>query len=329
MKRRKVLTKSEYSNFINAHNNRTNVYTTVYDFEEFNESAAVDSSVVLNRIFLDFDAHGEKLEEAYRDVQIIMNMVKDEDLMHTLFFSGRGFHLFIEGERTYDIRNIQAYFKVVKQYLENNGGGSSLDDRVGQATRLRRVPNTVNMASDDGQGNALYCIPLFYEDVITMALEDVLLLASKPRHIPFQKSGSKRLIFPEQPPIEMVEGEVSVPQHNGKLPILPCLHHATMVENPGHYSRVYLVQWYRDILTNCSGIHLRGEQAKPIIDRIMEEIRDVYSKSEEVWLDWNERESKKHVSYTVRNNRFSPSCRTLINNGYCVGKCWRFPNGKK
>ena len=64
MKRRKVLTKSDYSNFVNAHNNRTNVYTTVYDFEEFNEKA-IDSSVVLNRIFLDFDAHGEKLEEAY------------------------------------------------------------------------------------------------------------------------------------------------------------------------------------------------------------------------------------------------------------------------
>tara|TARA_R100001510_G_scaffold57640_1_gene66594 strand:- start:19 stop:1008 length:990 start_codon:yes stop_codon:yes gene_type:complete len=329
MKRKKVLTKNDYSNFVNSHNNRTNVYTTVYDFEEFSETTAIDASVVLNRIFLDFDAHEQKLEEAYRDVEIIMGMVKDEDLMHTLFFSGRGFHLFIEGERTNDIRNIQAYFKVVKEFLRNGGGGSSLDDRVGQATRLRRVPNTVNMASDDGQGNPLYCIPLFYEDVISMTLSEVIEMARSPRLIPFRKSGSKRVVFPEQPPIEMVEGEVSVPQHDGNLPILPCLYHATMVENPGHFARVYLVQWWRDILTNCTGVQLRGEQAKPIINKIMDEIHEVYGKSEDVWLDWNERESRKHVSYTVRNNRFSPSCKTLISNGYCVGKCWRFPNGKK
>ena len=329
MKRRKILNKQAYSDFVNAHNNRTNVYTTVYDFEEFSETTAIDSSVILNRIFLDFDAHGEKLDEAYRDVQIIMSMVKDEDLMHTLFFSGRGFHLFIEGERTDDIRNIQAYFKVIKEYLRNSGGGSSLDDRVGQSSRLRRVPNTVNMASDDGQGNPLYCIPLFYKDVISMTLSEVIEMARSPRHIPFQKSGSVRAVFPEQPPIEMVEGEVSVPKHGGKLPILPCLYHATMVENPGHEARVYLVQWWRDILTNCTNVQLRGEQAKPIVERIVEEIETLYGKSDEVWMDWDIRETKKHVSYTVRNNRFSPNCSTLISKGYCVGKCWRFPNGKK
>jgi len=314
---------------VNAHNNRTNVYTTVYDFEEFSETTAIESSVILDRIFLDFDAHGERLQKALDDVRIVMQMVKDEDLIHTLFFSGRGFHLFIEGNRTDNIRDIQAYFKVVKQYLYENGGGSSLDDRVGQASRLRRVPNTVNMASDDGSGNVLYCIPLFYEDVFSMNLEDILLMARSPRLIPFQKSGSQRVVFPEQPPIEMVEGEVSVPKHNGKLPILPCLHNATMVENPGHFARVYLVQWYRDILTGSSGIRLNGEQIKEVSERIMEELHDVFGSSEEIWLDWNERESFKHVSYIVRNNRYSPKCETLISNGYCVGKCWRFPNGKK
>jgi hypothetical protein len=127
----------------------------------------------------------------------------------------------------------------------------------------------------------------------------------------------------------MVEGEVSVPKHGGKLPILPCLYHATMVENPGHEARVYLVQWWRDILTNCTNVQLRGEQAKPIVERIVEEIETLYGKSDEVWMDWDIRETKKHVSYTVRNNRFSPNCSTLISKGYCVGKCWRFPNGKK
>ena len=75
-----------------------NVYTTVYDFKHFSETAPIDSSVIRNRIFLDFDGHNDDLDKAYRDVKIIMNWVMENDIMHTLFFSGRGFHLFLDGE---------------------------------------------------------------------------------------------------------------------------------------------------------------------------------------------------------------------------------------
>ena len=60
-----------------AQNNRTNVYTTVYDFEQFAEKAKVESSVILDRIFLDFDAHGERLNKAFDDVKIVMEMVEN------------------------------------------------------------------------------------------------------------------------------------------------------------------------------------------------------------------------------------------------------------
>ena len=55
MKRKIVLTKNDYINFVKVQNNRTNVYTTVYDFEHFSETAKIDSSVILDRIFVDFD----------------------------------------------------------------------------------------------------------------------------------------------------------------------------------------------------------------------------------------------------------------------------------
>ena len=105
-----------------------------------------------------------------------MNMVKDEDLMHTLFFSGGDFIYSLKESAHTILEIFRLILKSLSNTLENNGGGSSLDDRVGQATRLRRIPNTVNMASDDGQGNPLYCIPLFYEDVISMNLSEVICL---------------------------------------------------------------------------------------------------------------------------------------------------------
>ena len=128
------------------------------------------------------------------------------------------------------------------------GEDITLDDRVGQTTRLRRVPNTVNMSSSDNEGNPYFCIPLVEED-LSNDVSHILSLASSMRLIPFRKGGKKRVKFPDAPPIEEVGGEVSVPKHTGKLPILPCLHNAIMVENPSHMARAYLVSWYRDLLT--------------------------------------------------------------------------------
>ena len=94
MKRKKMERKSDYIGFIQAHNNRTNVYTTVYDFEHFSETMPIESSVIIDRIFLDFDAHEDDLALAWRDVKIVMEYVLSNDWKYTLFFSGRGFHLF-------------------------------------------------------------------------------------------------------------------------------------------------------------------------------------------------------------------------------------------
>ena len=77
--RRIVRSKEEYLSYVKAQNNRTNVYTSVYDFAEFAEKAKIDSSVILDRIFLDFDAHNKGLLDAWRDVKIVMRYVLERD----------------------------------------------------------------------------------------------------------------------------------------------------------------------------------------------------------------------------------------------------------
>lgn len=189
MKRKVVSARNDYANFINAQNNRTNVYTTVYDFQHFSEKAKIESSVIIDRIFLDFDAHDDKLNLAWRDVKVIMQLVHKREYLHTLFFSGRGFHLFLFGKRTNHMRNVQTFFREIKAYLASKvGSNNSLDDRVGQTTRLRRIPNTVNMSSSDENGNPYYCIPLTQFDLMC-ELEDILEIAKQPPHYPFPKGG--------------------------------------------------------------------------------------------------------------------------------------------
>ena len=63
---------------------------------------------------------------------------------------------------------------------------------------------------------------------------------------PSKRYGSFLQTWKELKPIEASDIEVTAPKPPGELPILPCLYNAIMVENPGHYARVYLTQWYRD-----------------------------------------------------------------------------------
>lgn len=323
MKRKKMTTKNEYFEFVKSHNNRTNVYTTVYDFEHFTETMPVEDSVIIDRIFLDFDAHEDNLDMAWRDVKVVMEMVIDNDYLHTLFFSGRGFHLFLFGKTTKNMRNVQTFFREVKQLLDLKvGKNNSLDERVGQKTRLRRVPNTVNMSSSDGKGNARYCIPLTIND-LRLDIEEILTMALEPRLLPFKKSGKKEVVFPEAPPIEAMEGSVSVPSTVGNLPMLPCLYNAVMVENPTHLARAYLVSWYRDLLSGYTDL-VNQEDKMQVHKLVVEELERVFADSDSVWLDWDKSETIKHSKFTVYNNYNTPHCDKLISDGFCVGKCWRY-----
>ena len=135
--------------------------------------------------------------------------------------------------------------------------------------------------------------------------------------------GSKKVIFPKAKPIEAMKGSVSVPQTVGKLPILPCLHNAVMVENPTHITRAYLVSWYRDMISGYRNLETNEEKEKTL-NLVVEELERVFADSDSIWLDWDKRETKKHAKFTVYNNYNTPHCNKLISEGFCVGKCWRF-----
>ena len=64
MKRKIAWSRNEYVEFVNAQNNRTNVYTTVYDFEHFSEKAKIDSNGVMDAAaFTGTDGTGWEVKE--------------------------------------------------------------------------------------------------------------------------------------------------------------------------------------------------------------------------------------------------------------------------
>tara|TARA_B100000902_G_scaffold398876_1_gene467323 strand:- start:889 stop:1812 length:924 start_codon:yes stop_codon:yes gene_type:complete len=304
MKRKIVKSKKEFVDWVNTYNGRMNCYTTVYDYADFTDNAKVDSSVVIDRMFLDFDAHDEPLKNAYEDFRAVHEYFRSYNIKHDTIFSGKGFHIIAYGELADDIRSVQRYYsELAKDY-------PTLDRTGIQTNRLRRIPNTMNLSTD-----GLYCIPVNPRDWKM----DIHWRG----HQSQKQFGNKLIRWPKVKPVAVSEVEIEVPKPLGNLPILPCLHSSITVENPSHYARVYLVQWFRDLLS--LGVRdIDDKSKKEISERIMKELKMIASK-DDIWLDWDERKTKSHVDFIVNRGYHAPSCKgVLIPQGYCVGKCWRY-----
>mgnify|MGYP003149600045 FL=1 len=315
LKRQIVQNREEFATFLQRFNNKMNCYTSVYDYKRFGDTQAFTSSVILDRLFLDFDSHGKPLDLSLQDTKLIVDHLYGKDYEFEIYFSGNGFHVFVFGEVASSIRDIQQFFNKLYPIATNK----TLDKSGVQTRRLRRVPNTVNMNTED----FLYCIPLTREQLTNMS--DIIALAKNPPFSSPKRYGNRKVAWPNAPLFAYAPIEIATVETVGKLPLLPCLNNSIMVENPTHEARVYLVSWFRTLLANNQKCYDYTEQQK-ILNTIMEEIKNIASK-DGVWLDWDESVTRHHATYTVSNDGgyMAPTCEKLISEGYCVGKCWRYP----
>ena len=319
--RKVVENKEEYEQFVKAYNGKMSVYTSVYDYNDFTHNRGLEHSIILDRIFLDFDAHDGNLDEAYDALVKVHNWLVSEDLKHSMAFSGRGFYIFVYGEVADNIRQIRAFFDICVDVAQS----TTLDASVINTARLRRVLNTWNMVG------ARYCIPINTND-ITQGIDWILQASSGPCLQQPEYYGDKLVQWPEVKEFHAIPIEIDSVESPGELPILPCLKNAVMVENPNHRARVLLVQWYNEILSEMAVLEtgsfasprkVGGPALRTIKTSICKEVSTI-ADNENVWIDYNEQETHKHVSFIVDKRYMAPSCNTLINEGLCVGKCWRY-----
>ena len=331
-KRLIVRSKDEYVNWVKMYNTRMNCYTSVYDFDKFHINSKVDSSVILDRAFLDFDSHDRPLEESFLDVKETARYFYENDYVFKMYFSGKGFHMFVYGDVANDIRQIQSFYQHLVNHLidyrknNNHDERPTLDSSGIQTNRLRRNPITMKPSSDSKLGDEqnpvpFYCIPLVMSDM-NRDLGAILYDALSPRGIK-NNIGNTLVKWPVVTTVEAADVEVEIPKSVGKIPLLPCIHNAIMVENPSHEARVYLIQWYRDILSMGERI-IPFEKQKEITQIIMGEIESI-AEQDNVWLDWDKYTTLKYVRGIVNGGYNAPGCKTkLIPQGYCIGKCWRY-----
>ena len=190
--------KKAYLDWVNLYNCRLNCYTTVYDFAKFTDNTKIDNSVILDRMFLDFDAHDEPLVNAWRDFCGVCEVFLNDDIKFRPYFSGQGFHIIAYGEtltEPHEIRRIQRFYRDLAEHYPTL-------DRTGiQSTRLRRIPNTENMKV------GLFCIPLDVRSSAAGTLDAVLQTAEK-QVFEDHVFGKKLIKWPEVKSVKVSETEM-------------------------------------------------------------------------------------------------------------------------
>ena len=84
--------RDNFALFLERNNNKMNCYTSVYDYRKFGPNQAVISSIILDRLFLDFDSHGKPLDLSLEDTKLVVDYLVKHDYEFELFFSGNGFN---------------------------------------------------------------------------------------------------------------------------------------------------------------------------------------------------------------------------------------------
>lgn len=170
-----LLSKKDFIEKINLYNCKTTVFTSLYSFKELNEqkTRGVYSSAILDKIYLESD------KGTVEPIKKLHEYCVSKDLVHCMFFSGRGFHFYIgtSGE----VQNSKgavtnAQMDICKECNLHIGinTDSDIDGHIiGNLAQMVRVPNTLNLKRH------LYCIPLKEEDLISV--DHIKQIAKQPR----------------------------------------------------------------------------------------------------------------------------------------------------
>lgn len=236
--RRLVSSYEELVRLINIYNGVANCYSTVYMFEELDESdnwrkKPDYNTAIIDRVFLDFDG-----DNAFENMKIVHEKLLKENIKHHVNFSGNGYHIFI-----YTEKNELKYKKLaLARYAI-----SLTDDQdmqvVGDIARLVRIPNTLHL------GTKLYCINITHEDI--MSGEKAIRKKAIRPHPNLEIMGEKLVNlapfdYPEENNFETSDTGFS---DGLELPpeIPGCVEHAMKSSNPGYYQRFLYFTYMRDL----------------------------------------------------------------------------------
>ncbi len=246
-----VYNMTEFLAKVNKYNCKTkDVFTTLYSFDSIIETAPDYSSARIQHLFFDLD-NGNCLESMNK----LHEYLRQQDLQHCMFFSGGGFHCYVETDYPNNLKDKKsAIFNAVMQIADNLQFKAGIDEHsdldahtIGNIAQLVRVPNTYNLK------RKRFCIPIYHKD-LKLNLEEIYKLASSQR-TPLVIYGSKQINLEsyDREPIEKYRtpaietgDSIGIEQINIET-FPPCIRKLLTAKFIKHKHRFYLISYFKEI----------------------------------------------------------------------------------
>ena len=286
--------KKQIQTIIDMNNAWKDIYISVYDFKGTPKA----NTAIVNNIFLDFDPVKNNDVLSFEYCKMVARHLLNEKINHKVFYSGRGFHIFIDVDKSVKLRNPKQAIRNYVKELHKKTHTKSDRAVVGDLMRVRRCPGTVNLKT------GRYCIPLSSHEIMTLTLHQIKSLATSHRKI------SQRLNLKKLNLKEYYEDKVNIYQPTSETKnitfcnSIPCVNEMMKDENLPYLMRGYVILYLRDM-----GYEL-------------DEIYDIMKKflSDDKFHHCAYEEHQIEYLYN-RTDIVFPNCYRLRDEDICVGGC--------
>lgn len=282
---------------VNNNNGIKDLYRTIYEYTRHVEG----QNAMIDKVYLDFDPT-DKDPNGFIDVKKVSHYLSLKNISHKVFFSGRGFHIFVETKKVKanELINPQVAIRNFAEEISDEADCEMDWQVVGDLMRVARIPNTLNLRT------RLFCIPLSIEE-LGLSIEDIQSMAGKQRKKTFDYVGE---------PIDLrdYDNGINSPtysQHIADLSdnidiknIPTCVAAALQKGDPNHQERYMIITCLRDL-------GYSSEDVREILRKYLESSKFIHCDCEE-----------NQIEYLFnRQDLIFPSCYTIKQRGYHVGGC--------
>lgn len=317
-----VENEEEVKKLLKAKINISNFYLTVFSFKETtitenNRFAVVYETAIVNKIYFDIDK-----DWCWENLQKLNNWCIEKNLIHSVVFSGAGYHFYIPCKITTGrIMKIFQLYLIKKIKLKIDNKHKSF---FGDVARVLRYPNTKHFNKNDLSENR-WCIGLLPEE-IKLSYVEHLKLASKPRDFTFKLFGEKLLDInafddgkinngfedADIPKIDIPDGELTIVNKLDFNNFKPCIQKIINKKikkwnnKYGYIERRILINYAKEELG------LTMLQCVILMKKILNKKEYNHMITEAKGWKYGQAEYLYH-----RNKIFLPNCETLNDWGFC------------
>ena len=300
----------QYQDFLLKYNRRKNIYFTVYHFDKLLPEGKPDiESVKFDKVFFDFDE-----DDCYTKTITFHEYLRNRNLKHEVLLSGRGFHIILYLKNGEKIKNKKQCLANIHNYFDNKFTLHLDKHVIGDLSRLRRIPNTLNLK------NKRYCIYLCGED-LSNGFDYIKKKAGEPNaeHTVFGRFAVDAEAFKDKNDIsfngvEVLDFDYNYNEKTGdelfdKFP--PCIKEILTNTEKCHYDGRYFACLY------CKSIGLPKNVTFEIMKRYLSKMPDDKYRNK---LGHLVKHKTLQYAYS-RTQDIIPSCSTNYKSGRCSGKC--------